>query len=113
MAATGTFVLVLKMIEHESAVTTMQLLDQPPKVEPVAGEAVKVTVVPIANVAEQPTLEVQLMPTGELVTVPTPRPISETVTVGTWPPPEAWTVRLEVPAMSAPLFDLAIAVMVV
>lgn len=113
MAATGTLVLLFRMTEHESALTTVQLLDQPPKVEPVAGVAVKVTVVPIGKVAEQPTLEVQLIPAGELVTVPIPRPISEIVTVGTWPPPEVWTVRLEVPVISAPLLDLAMAVMVV
>ena len=77
------------MIEQDVAVTVVQLEDHPPKVEPVAGTAVSVTVVPITKVAEHPTLEVQLMPTGKLVTVPVPRPTSDTVKVGTCPPPEA------------------------
>ena len=89
IAATGTFVLLLNMTEQDVAVILVQLEDHPPKLEPVAGVATKVKVVPIGKVAEHPTLEVQLMPTGELVTVPVPKPTSETVTVGTCPPPEA------------------------
>ena len=45
---------------------------QPAKVEPVAALAVKVTVVPLLKVPEQ--VLPQLMPAGELVTVPLPVP---------------------------------------
>ena len=46
--------------------------DQPVKAEPVAGVAVNVTLVPELKDAEQDA--VQLMPAGELVTVPEPVP---------------------------------------
>jgi len=46
--------------------------DQPAKVEPEAGVAVKVTAVPVLKVAEQ--VLPQLIPVGELVTVPLPVP---------------------------------------
>ena len=47
--------------------------DQPAKVEPEAGVAVKVTAAPLLKVAEQ--VLPQLMPAGELVTVPLPVPV--------------------------------------
>jgi len=50
---------------------------QPLKVEPAAGAAVKVTMVPLANEAEQ--VVPQEMPAGLLVTVPLPVPALETV----------------------------------
>jgi hypothetical protein len=46
---------------------------QPAKVEPDAGAAVRLTTVPELNDAEQ--VEPQLMPAGELVTVPVPVPL--------------------------------------
>jgi hypothetical protein len=52
---------------------------QPKKTEPDAGEAVKVTFVPCAKVAEH-TLP-QLMPPVSLVTVPLPPPVLLTVRV--------------------------------
>jgi len=55
------------------------LPDQPAKVEPKAGVAVKVTAVPLLRVAEQ--LLPQLMPAGLLVTVPLPVPALATVRV--------------------------------
>jgi len=55
----------------------VQLPLQPVKVEPAAGAAVKVTMVPMANAAEQVTP--QEMPAGLLVTVPLPAPVFETV----------------------------------
>src|SRR5438034_679532 len=50
---------------------------QPPKVEPAAGAAVSVTAVPLAKLAEQ--VAPQVMPAGELVTVPLPLPALLTV----------------------------------
>src|SRR5439155_14234150 len=52
---------------------------QPVKVEPAAGAAVTVTVVPLAKLAEQ--VAPQVIPTGELVTVPLPVPPGVTVRV--------------------------------
>jgi len=49
------------------------------KVEPAAGAAVRVTVVPLVKLAEQ--VAPQLMPAGALVTVPVPVPALETVSV--------------------------------
>src|SRR5213596_1955879 len=50
---------------------------QPPKVEPAAGAAVSVTAVPLAKLAEQ--VAPQVIPAGELVTVPLPLPALLTV----------------------------------
>ena len=50
---------------------------QPPKVEPAAGAAVSVTAVPLAKLAEQ--VAPQVIPAGELVTVPLPVPAGVTV----------------------------------
>jgi hypothetical protein len=52
---------------------------QPVKVEPAFGVAVSVTTVPIVTVVEQ--VVPQLMPAGELVTVPVPVPALVTVSV--------------------------------
>ncbi len=49
---------------------------QPEKVEPAAGVAVRVTAAPLEKFAEQ--LVPQLMPAGELVTVPLPVPAGTT-----------------------------------
>ncbi len=53
--------------------------DQPVKVEPAVGFAVSVTAVPCANWALQ--VAPQLIPAGELVTVPAPVPALLTVRV--------------------------------
>src|SRR5439155_25510776 len=50
---------------------------QPVKVEPAAGAAVRVTVVPLVKLAAQ--VAPQLIPTGALVTVPLPAPALLTV----------------------------------
>ncbi|MBI3325008.1 MAG: hypothetical protein HYZ92_06975 [Candidatus Omnitrophica bacterium] len=55
----------------------LQLPDQPPKVEPEAVLAVRVTEVPLAKLALQ--VLPQLIPAGLLVTVPLPVPVLETV----------------------------------
>jgi hypothetical protein len=52
---------------------------QPPKTDPVVGEAVRVTTVPETSVSEQS--EPQLMPLGLLVTAPEPVPDLETLSV--------------------------------
>src|SRR5207247_9861383 len=52
---------------------------QPAKVEPAAGAAVKVTVVPLAYAAAQ--VVPHEMPAGALVTVPMPAPALVTVSV--------------------------------
>jgi len=46
--------------------------DQPPNVEPEVAVAVSVTAVPLAKLALQ--VDPQVMPAGELVTVPVPVP---------------------------------------
>ena len=52
---------------------------QPLKVEPATGAAVSVTAVPLAKLAEH--VAPQVMPAGELVTVPLPVPAGVTVRV--------------------------------
>ena len=49
----------------------------PAKVDPDAGVAVKATTAPLLKLAEQ--VVPQLMPAGELVTVPLPVPVEDTV----------------------------------
>ncbi len=51
--------------------------DQPAKIEPEAGVALRVMAVPLLRVAEQALP--QLIPAGLLVTVPLPVPVSATV----------------------------------
>jgi hypothetical protein len=72
MAPTGT--LLFSVIEHELPVMGIQFEDQPPKVDPVAGVAVSVTVVPKGKLAVQPLPEVQFITAGLLTTVPLPKP---------------------------------------
>jgi hypothetical protein len=64
-------------------IVTMQLAvpeqpapDQPAKDEPAAAAAVKVTLIPLAYACEQ--VEPQLIPAGELDTVPDPLPPFDT-----------------------------------
>ena len=52
---------------------------QPEKVEPAAGAAVSVTAVPLVKLAAQ--VAPQVIPAGELVTVPLPVPAGVTVRV--------------------------------
>src|SRR5438094_475470 len=65
---------------------------QPVKVEPTAGAAVSVTAVPLAKLAAQ--VAPQVMPAGELVTVPLPAPAGVTVRV---------TVQAPVPEQPPPV----------
>jgi len=82
---------------------------QPVKVEPAAGAAVRVTAVPLVKLAEQ--VAPQLIPTGELVTVPLPVPAGVTVSVKvgrakvavTVVAAEIVTVQVPVPAQPPPL----------
>src|SRR5207245_3580176 len=81
---------------------------QPLKVEPAAGAAVSVTAVPLVKLAAQ--VAPQLMPAGELVTVPLPVPAGVTVRVklcrvkvaGTVVAAETVTVQVAVPAHPPP-----------
>jgi len=63
---------------------------QPVKVEPAAGVAVKITVVPPAYAAMH--VAPQAMPAGLLVTVPIPEPVLFTVSVKAWRAKVAVTV---------------------
>ena len=70
------------VVAAETVTVQVPVPEQPPpvqplKVEPAAGAAVRVTVVPLVKLAEQ--VAPQLMPTGELVTVPLPVPAGATV----------------------------------
>ena len=65
----------LSVTEHVAAPLHAPL--HPVKVYPVCGAAVRVTVVPLVKFAEQ--VEPQLIPEGELVTVPVPEPAGVTV----------------------------------
>ena len=77
---------------------------QPPKVDGDVGEAVSVTIVLLAKAYEQ--VEPQLIPAGELVTVPLPVPLLLTVSAGmgsTW----NWSE----PPASAPTSEVGFGVM--
>src|SRR5947209_2953042 len=82
---------------------------QPVKVEPAAGVAVSVTAVPLVKLAEQ--VAPQVMPAGELVTVPLPVPAGATVRVKvcgvklavTVVAAESVTVQVPVPEQPPPL----------
>src|SRR6266850_1600189 len=84
---------------------------QPVNVEPAAGAAVSVTMVPVVNEAEQ--VAPQAMPAGVLVTVPLPAPALETVSVEPVDTPVPVTSRDTVsPSAVKPTFVLASAVLV-
>ena len=65
------------LIATTHAPVPLQAPLQPANVEPEAGVGVRVTWVPSAKLAEQ--VGPQLIPAGELVTVPDPVPVLETV----------------------------------
>src|SRR6266704_3302625 len=87
---------------------------QPVKVEPVAGLAVSVTAVPLVKLAEQ--VAPQVIPAGELVTVPLPVPAGVTVRVKVWSAKVAVTVvaalrvtvQVPVPEQPPPLQPLKV-----
>src|SRR5207244_2717488 len=66
---------------------------QPVKIEPAAGAAVSVTALPLAKLAAQ--VAPQVMPAGELVTVPLPVPAGVTVRV------KVWSVKVAVTVVAA------------
>ena len=67
------------VIDRTQVPVPEQSPDHPVKRDLVPGVAVSVTVVPFVNVATQ--VGPQLMPAGELVTVPVPGPLFDTVSV--------------------------------
>jgi len=81
----------------------------PLKIEPAAGAAVSVTAVPLGKLAAQ--VAPQVMPVGELVMVPLPVPVLETVRAKvcgvkvavTVVPAETVTVQAPVPEQPPPL----------
>lgn len=75
----------VKFTEHGFTLPPVSQFDQLPKVEVPAGVAVRVTVVPLANCAEQ-AFE-QPNPDGTLVTVPVPAPEKLKLRIGAAPPP--------------------------
>src|SRR5206468_5731564 len=87
---------------------------QPLKVEPAAGAAVSVTAVPLGKLAAQ--VAPQVMPVGELVMVPLPVPVLETVRVKvcgvkvavTVVAAETVTAQAPVPEHPAPLQPLKV-----
>jgi hypothetical protein len=113
IAPTGSLLFIT--IEHEAAVTGRQFADHPPKVDPAAGVAVSVTVVPKTKLPAQPAPAVQLIPTGLLTTVPVPKPTVKTLRAGRFtPPPTGPSPRVAVPVIAAPpIGDVPIAVIVV
>src|SRR6266550_3954752 len=82
---------------------------QPVKVEPAAGVAVSVTTVPLAKLAEQ--VAPQVIPAGELVTVPLPVPALLTVSAKvavTVVAAKTVTVQAPVPEQPPPLQPLKV-----
>lgn len=114
IAPTGSLLFIT--IVHVGAVSGTQLDDQPANVEPAAGVAVSVTLVPTTkfDVQPAPEAEVQLIAGGSLTTEPVPNPTVYTVSAGnTTPPPLSPNPIVPLPATSAPLTDVPMAVMVV
>jgi hypothetical protein len=71
-----TVALFVMVSEHVGWLSGMQLADHPPKVDPAAGTAVKVTEELSTKFPVQPPPEPQSIPAGMLVTVPEPWPTS-------------------------------------
>src|SRR5439155_724963 len=83
-AKVGSVNVAVTVVAAETVTVHVPVPEQPPpvqpvKVEPAAGAAVSVTAVPLVKLAEQ--VAPQLMPVGELVTVPLPVPDGVTVSV--------------------------------
>src|SRR5438552_1416454 len=83
-AKLGSLKVAVTVVAVETVTTQVPVPEHPPplqplKVEPAAGLAVSVTAVPLAKLAEQ--VAPQVMPAGELVTVPLPVPAGVTVRV--------------------------------
>ncbi len=91
-----------------------QVEDQPPKDDPFAGTAVRVTTVPELKDAVHPEPVPQLMLPTEEVMVPVPAPVLYTDNVGRLTvPPVATTASELVAAVTEPLGEVRSAVMAV
>ena len=84
LKTTPTVRLLFNVRVHVLVDTLSQPAAQPPKAEAPFGVAVSVTEVPVAKARLH--VEVQLMPVGELITVPVPVPAKVTVRTGNVPP---------------------------
>ncbi len=94
-AKLGRLKVAVTVVAAETVTTQVPVPEHPPplqplKVEPVAGLAVSVTAVPLVKLAEQ--VAPQVIPAGELVTVPLPVPAGVTVRVKVWGAKVAVTV---------------------
>src|SRR5436190_736268 len=118
-AKLGRLKVAVTVVAAESVTVQAPVPEQPPpvqpvKVEPAAAVAVSVTAVPLAKLAEQ--VAPQLIPAGELVTVPLPVPALETVRVKvcgvkvavTVVAAEHLTVQAPVPEQPPPLQPLKV-----
>src|SRR5436309_8496074 len=86
-AKLGRLKVAVTVVAVETVTTQVPVPEHPPplqplKVEPAAGLAVSVTAVPLVKLAEQ--VAPQVIPAGELVTVPLPVPAGVTVRVKVW-----------------------------
>src|SRR5207249_577708 len=118
-AKLGRLKVAVTVVAAESVSTQAPVPEHPPpvqpvKVEPAAGVAVSVTAVPLAKLAEQ--VAPQVIPAGELVTVPLPVPALLTVSAKlgrakvavTVVAAETVTVQAPVPEQPPPLQPLKV-----
>ena len=94
-----------------SGMTGVQVAENPPKIDPGFGEAVRVTGSFNEKLPVQPSSPLQLMRAGLLIIFPDPSPASWTVKVGALPEPHDPTANVAVPVSELP--PGATAVMVV
>jgi hypothetical protein len=87
-----------------------QLAENPPKIDPEFGEAVRVAVAFSEKFPVHPSPPLQLMPAGLLMTLPDPWPASWTVKLGELAEPQDPTAKVAVPESELPLGATAVMV---
>ena len=95
-----------------SGMTGVQLAENPPKIDPGFGDAVRVTGAFKEKFPVQPSPPLQPMPAGLLITMPNPSPASWTVKVGALLEPHDPTANVAVSVSELPLPPGPTAVMV-